>query len=295
MTIVVGHPPHKDDRSALQLAATLARSSGQDLRVVTVVPPPWPTPVAGGPDKEFARWSREQGEAATTQARAALAELCADLRSEVVTVAASSAAATLIEQAEQHGGSIVVVGSASHGAWGTVVVGSTADRLLHSSTVPVAVATRGHRAEAATRVLRATCAFRGDAASRAVLARTAAICRDVGASLRVATFAVRGRTMYPPEVLGEKQVMEAYVARTAAEQEQAVAELGDLAPADVRTAVATGATWTEALEQLEWDRGDVLVVGSSVAGLVSRLFLGSNATRIVRHSPVPVVVVPRGA
>ena len=144
-------------------------------------------------------------------------------------------------------------------------------------------------------MLRATCAFRGDAASRAVLARTAAICRDVGASLRVATFAVRGRTMYPPEVLGEKQVMEAYVARTAADQEQAVAELGDLAPADVRTAVATGATWTEALEQLEWDRGDVLVVGSSVAGLVSRLFLGSNATRIVRHSPVPVVVVPRGA
>lgn len=295
MTIVVGHPPHKDDRSALQLAATLARSAGQDLRVVTVVPAPWPTPVAGGPDKEFVRWSREQGAAAAARAQEALAEHCGGLVAEVVVVAASSVAAALIEQAEQHDGALVVVGSASHGAWGSVVVGSTADRLLHSSSVPVAVATRGHRAEPATRVRRATCAFRGDTASREVLARSARICRDVGASLRVATFGVRGRTMYPPEVLGEQLVVDAYVERTSAEQERAVAALGDLAPDHVETTVATGATWTDALEQLDWQPGDVLVVGSSAAGLVSRLFLGSDATRIVRHAPVPVIVVPRGA
>lgn len=295
MTIVVGHPPHKDDRSALQLAATLARSAGQDLRVVTVVPAPWPTPVSGGPDKEFARWSREQGSAAAARAQEALAEHCDGLVAEVVVVSASSAAAALIEQAEQHGAALVVVGSASHGAWGSVVVGSTADRLLHSSPVPVAVAIRGHRADAGTRVRRATCAFRGDAASHEVLVRSARICREVGASLRVATFGVRGRTMYPPEVLGEQLVTDAYVERTSAEQERAVAALGDLAPDDVETTVATGASWTDALEQLDWQPGDVLVVGSSSAGLVSRLFLGSDATRIVRHAPVPVIVVPRGA
>jgi len=38
----------------------------------------------------------------------------------------------------------------------------------------------------------------------------------------------------------------------------------------------------------------VLVVGSSSIGPVARVFLGSRATKIVRHSPVPVVVVPRG-
>ena len=42
-------------------------------------------------------------------------------------------------------------------------------------------------------------------------------------------------------------------------------------------------------------RGDVLVVGSSSIGPVARVFLGSRAAKIVRHSPVPVVVVPRGA
>jgi nucleotide-binding universal stress UspA family protein len=36
------------------------------------------------------------------------------------------------------------------------------------------------------------------------------------------------------------------------------------------------------------------VVGSSASGLVARVFLGSRASKIVRHSPVPVMVVPRG-
>jgi len=38
----------------------------------------------------------------------------------------------------------------------------------------------------------------------------------------------------------------------------------------------------------------VLVVGSSSIGPIARVFLGSRATKIIRHSPVPVVVVPRG-
>ena len=56
--------------------------------------------------------------------------------------------------------------------------------------------------------------------------------------------------------------------------------------------MATGRSWSEALEALPWEKGDVLVLGSSSASLMSRLFLGSNATKIVRHSPVPVIVVP---
>ena len=39
----------------------------------------------------------------------------------------------------------------------------------------------------------------------------------------------------------------------------------------------------------------MLVVGSSTIGPVARVFLGSRGAKIVRDSPVPVVVVPRGA
>jgi ABC-type branched-subunit amino acid transport system ATPase component len=38
-----------------------------------------------------------------------------------------------------------------------------------------------------------------------------------------------------------------------------------------------------------------LVVGSSEAGPISRVFLGSQAAKIVRHTPVPVLAIPRAA
>ncbi len=40
---------------------------------------------------------------------------------------------------------VLVLGSSANGALGQVVVGSTADRLLHSSPVPVAISPRGYR------------------------------------------------------------------------------------------------------------------------------------------------------
>ena len=40
------------------------------------------------------------------------------------------------------------------------------------------------------------------------------------------------------------------------------------------------------------DRYDEVLVVGSTAGAVSRVFLGSRATKIVRHSPVPVIAVP---
>ena len=57
--------------------------------------------------------------------------------------------------------------------------------------------------------------------------------------------------------------------------------------------IGHGETWDEAVEDVEWADGDVLVVGSSSLGPIARVFLGSRAAKIVRHSPVPVVVVPR--
>ena len=60
----------------------------------------------------------------------------------------------------------------------------------------------------------------------------------------------------------------------------------------VETVVVAGQTWATTIDRLPWDRDEVLVVGSSSAGLMERIFLGSNASKIVRHSPVPVVAVP---
>ena len=67
------------------------------------------------------------------------------------------------------------------------------------------------------------------------------------------------------------------------------------APPELEAVVGSGESWDEALEDVEWRDGDVLVVGSSAHGAIARVFLGSRASKIVRSSPVPVVVVPRGA
>jgi nucleotide-binding universal stress UspA family protein len=68
----------------------------------------------------------------------------------------------------------------------------------------------------------------------------------------------------------------------------------DPAPTGGAEHVAADApTWREALDEPGWQEGDVLVVGSSTSqSLASRVFLGSTATRIIRHSPVPVMVIP---
>lgn len=295
MTLVVGFAPDKDDSSAIELAATLARSAGTDLQAVTVVPARWPTPTAARTDREFEQWAAERGERAVAEATALLAEHCPDLTTSASWIPGRSIPSALHDKAKELDADMLVVGSAQHGSWGHVVVSSSADWLLHSSEVPVALATRGYRAGTSDTVARATCAFRGDEVSQRTLARTAEICGRVGARLRVVTFAVRGRRMYPPEVSGaEDMVLEKWAEDSAKAQQAALEQLGDsgLDRSQIESLVAVASDWGHALDKVEWDSGDVLVIGSSSAGVVSRLFLGSTASKIVRQSPVPVIVVP---
>ena len=296
MTLVVGFPPGKDDWSAIELGATLARSARTDLLVVTVVPTVWPTPVAGHTDREFADWAEQQGTAAVAEANAILAEHCPDVAAVARWTPGRSIASALLEQAEEVAASMIVVGSGSTGSYGRVHPGATGDWLLHSSHIPVAVATHGYTASTHGRIRRASCAFRGDEKSLRTAERTAAICVDVGASLRLVTFAVRGRTFYTAGVgvHAEDMVLDRWVTQATAAQEAGVRalETSGQAPADIETVVATGRSWGAAVDRLDWDRDEVLVVGSSTAGVVERIFLSSNASKIVRHSPVPVIVVP---
>jgi hypothetical protein len=59
--------------------------------------------------------------------------------------------------------------------------------------------------------------------------------------------------------------------------------------------IGQGSDGESALNDIDWHDGDLLVVGSSDSGPVARVFLGSRAAKIIRHTPVPVLVVSRGA
>lgn len=294
MTLLAGHPFGADDPGALEFAGTLARSMATSLAVVTVVPAGWPTTMAEGTDREFDAWAREAGTRASADARALLDERFPDVDSEVRWVQARSVPGALIEQAEASGAQLIVVGSGHEGAYGRVQLGSTAQRLLHSAPMPVAIATRGHRCPDDGRVGRVSVAFRGDGTDHAV-ERTAQLSLAAGASLRLVTFAARGRELTPPLMSGgEDAVLAAWLEQARARQAGALADLdtAGLLPPGSDAAVATGRSLAAAVDSVEWRRDEILVVGSSPAGLLARTFLGSNGSRIVRLSPVGVIVVP---
>ena len=62
---------------------------------------------------------------------------------------------------------------------------------------------------------------------------------------------------------------------------------------DSATGANDGTSWADALSSVDWVPDALLVLGSSSAGALQRVFLATNATKITRSSPVPVLVVPR--
>ncbi|MDN5930931.1 MAG: universal stress protein, partial [Pseudonocardia sp.] len=135
--------------------------------------------------------------------------------------------------------------------------------------------------------------------SAELVVAAAGVAARVGAGLRVASFAVRPRT---PLTAGIGSRAEASVSQVwGAEVERAQAamldEVGRLPspPAPVEAVIGQGPHWAAALDDVGWGEGALLVVGSSTAGPLERVFIGSRSSKIVRHSPAPVVVVPRGA
>lgn len=294
MSIVVGVDPAHRSASALHLAAMLARSSGADLIVAAIVPPAWPT-TAGGADTEWRGYTRDNADSALDHAAAVLG---GSVAAEYLLHEAPSARRGLVELAEQREASLIVVGSATDAQAGRIGLGSASDTLLHASPVPVAIAPRGYRTAEGARVGRVTAAYRGTGASTGLVFGAAGVAASVGADLRVASFAVvpRDSGTSGAGLDAEQAVADTWAAdieRHAAALVRQVSDLPDAPPVSA-VAVGRGETWESALADVGWEPDEVLVVGSSTLGPIARVFLGSHAAKIVRHSPVPVIVVPHG-
>ena len=62
---------------------------------------------------------------------------------------------------------------------------------------------------------------------------------------------------------------------------------------DVDVVIGAGNDWRDAVDGIAWESGDLLLLGSGAAGPMAQVFLGSAASKILRHAPVPVMIVPR--
>ena len=291
MTMIVGYAPDARGKAALHLASMLARSADDDLVLATVVPAPW-IPGMAKVDAEYRQYLDATADAALDRARA---DLPGNATATFVRHSARSGAVGLLELAERHDASVIVLGSSSHGAFGHIALGSVTDRLVHSSPVSLALAPRGFRCKPDQRVTRATAAYGGSESADTLVVAAAGVAAAVGASLRIASFAVWARPDYSTRLGtdGEDAVLAEWTSTMARAASEAVAAVEGLDPSPpVETVIGSGASWAEALDDIGWEDGDVLVVGSSDLGPVAQVFLGSRATKIVRHSPVPVFVVP---
>jgi nucleotide-binding universal stress UspA family protein len=226
----------------------------------------------------------------------AKAEVGTEVPARFVRHSARSAAVGLLEQAQELKASLIVLGSSSAGALGHVVLGSVTDRLLHSWPVSLALAPRGFRRRPGTDVDRVTVAYGGGEAESIVVA-AAALAARAKASMRIASFAVWSRPAYTTTLGTDREdlVLEEWTSTVQATVAKALTQLEGLAdvPVDVETVIGHGQSWEDALEDIVWSDHDVLVVGSSELGPVVQVFIRSRASKIVRHSPVPVVVLPR--
>lgn len=291
MTILVGYPLKRRAKAVLSLAGMLARTSGEDLMVCVVIPAPW-MPGMSRADQGYRAYIDELVDTAMAQARE---DMPADVTVQYTTVQAKSAPGGLIDAAKQHDASVIVVGSSDSGQFGYISLSSVADRLLHSSPIPVAVATRGFRAVGGS-IKRVTLAFTGGEQSSLLLVSARALAAQYGCKLRLASFAVH---LSPPETARFQAesgaVLSEWTENIYAAAEKVLTEGGHPPSEQPEIVIGHGRDWDEAFESVEWEPGDVLVIGSSETGPVSRVFLGSRATKIVRHTPVPVFVVPRSA
>ena len=291
MTIIAGFSSSRQSSAPLNLAAQVARITGENVIATAIVErafPPRNDPV----ETEYLR-------VVSTQAQISLErvveQLPRDLDISVVVHQSSSIPMGLTELAVAHEASLVVVGSSSSGLLGRVGLGSVTERLVHTASLPVAIAPRGYTLDAGP-LRRVTAAYGDEADVNGLIPAAAEVARRWSAALRIVSFTVRPARMFAGSIepAAENLVVQQWSRRTfdeIAEQLNAVRER--IPVPDVEVQVGSGLDWREAVESVSWEPGDILLMGSGTAGPVARVFLGSVASKILRHAPVPVMIVPR--
>ncbi|MBW9214348.1 universal stress protein [Mumia sp. zg.B53] len=293
MTVVAAVGPDGRGSNAVHLAGRLAASTGEDLVLCCVVADAWGRgTAASGADADWRRHLEAMASEAVSSAREGLPPA---VISDVVVRAARSVPRALVEEAERVEASMLVVGSSGDARIGHLALGSVASWLLHRAPMPVMVAPRAFWSEWSDRVERVVLAVDSDEGVDSAVGGTVALAKRAGVGIALVTFGVR-RVPALPDGGGRRaddDVFRAWQERVTAVQDRAAALLEREGAEVTDLLVAVGDSWRSAVDRVRWLEGDLLVMTSSREGPLRRIFLGSNAPRIMTRVPVPVVTLPR--
>lgn len=289
MSYLVGYTNDRSGADALALARMLAAGNDVELTVCVVVPETWGYPSPANVEAEYVAFLSAHANKALAKAKSIVGP---DIRAEYVIRPARNGAIGLAAVAEDISADYIVLGSAREGPVLRCSLGSVAAGVLSLSDRPVIMAPRGFRPVAAGAVSRITCAFIDDGAGHRSLASAIELARQHAVPLRLVTFVVRDKQMYPAPVGFDSEAMVANAWRTQAEAAQARALAAMPDGLSVTATIGDGADWKKAIAAIEWLPGEILVAGSHHMGTVSGLLFGSAFTRLLRHATVPIVAVP---
>lgn len=283
-SIVVGYTATDSGADAAALGARLARSLGAVLHLVIVLPFEGTRSAAVPPERAYEDHLRRQ-------AKQWLEEAVVGLPQELIRSGhvrfAESFAEGLIAAGEEFGARLIVVGAAGGSLFGRHRLGSVASELLHSSTIPVALAPAGTAGQDDHALPRVTAAIGTRPGADNLLDEAAALAGDAGVGLRLVSLVPFD---VPPGLdTGAIRV----VGETHAHEVLAVAQ--EILPDELGAVIeeAPGDTVEDAVSNLSWQPGEVVLVGSSRLAQPRRLFLGSTAAKMLHELPVPMIVVPR--
>lgn len=282
MRYVVGYGPRQRGVDGVNLAATLARSSGATLDLVAVLPSAAPTFHMYSPDHAFNQEVEEQGREWLFEG---LAQVPGGVTADTQLRHAESITTGLLDAAADPGrdeAGLIVIGTHHRVRAKRFGVGSLTDTLLHASPVPVALAPKGYQFHPG--VSRITCAVGMAPGAEDVLANAIRLAGDWKVPLRVMSLVAVGEE-------SRQQWTELANSHAATLAAQAEAALGS--DIEVTNVVGQGDSLGGAVRALDFAADEVVVTGSSRLAAPKRLFVGHSASKIIRALTVPMIVFPR--
>lgn len=280
MRYVVGYGPRQRGVDGINLAATLARTSGATLDLVSVLPSDAPTFHQYSPDHAFNAELEEQGRGWLEDG---LSRVPAGVQADGYLRRADSITQGLLDSAtdpDRGEADLIVVGTYHRVRSGRFGLGSLADALLHASPVPVALAPAEYQPHPG--VTRITCAIGLRPGNEVLFDNAVRLAGEWQVPLRLMSLVAVGENDRRAEW------------RRAAEEHAAtLVDRAKEALSAVSSEIGHGDSLEDAVRGLDFDDSEIVMIGSSRLAQPRRLFVGHTASKIMRALPVPMIVWPR--
>lgn len=284
MRLTVGYLYTDTGDDGVNLAIAIAKATGAAIDLVCVVR-------ATEPDGSPGRAGFEA--ALVNKAQKWLDEVAADIPDGIEfalhTPVAESFPRCLIDFAVQTKAAMIVVGGTSDGILGRHTLGAISSALTHASPVPVALAPRGYSRIDIPTITTLTVAVPTAESKDNPLPFALKLAGEGDLNLRLLSLV--SHDDLPGEDEESLKIRKRHIAEAEANLAVAAKDCGGTE--GIESLVADGDTVEEALDELHWGPGDVVVIGSGRLAPPRRAFLGSMSARILKDTDAPIIVVPK--